>query len=61
MAWEGKATFEHFTVEVLRDTGDGEMIEGKAGLPVEVCVVKALDDGDGGAKVAAFLVAQKLV
>ena len=38
--WEGKATFEYFTAEVLRDDapGDDTMIEGKAALLVEVCL-----------------------
>lgn len=47
MMWEGKATFEHFTVEVLSedaDQGADGMVDGKAGLLVEVCVIKALDD-----------------
>ncbi len=48
MMWEGKATFEHFSVEVLRDDApqDTPMLENKAGLPVEVCVVKTLDGSD---------------
>lgn len=45
MMWQGRATFDNFTVELLEDTGDGEMIEGKAGLPIEVCVTKALEEG----------------
>lgn len=47
LMWQGLATFEHFTVELQEDSGDGpEVPEGKAVLPVEVCLVKALDDGD---------------
>lgn len=40
MMWEGKATFEFFTAEVLRDDAEGDdtMIEGKAALLVEVCL-----------------------
>ena len=45
MMWQGRATFDNFTVELLEDTGDGEMVEGKAGLPIEVCVTKALEEG----------------
>ncbi|TRY19943.1 hypothetical protein FOJ82_03425 [Tessaracoccus rhinocerotis] len=45
LMWQGKATFEHFTVAVLEDTGSGEMVEGKAGLLVEVCVTTALEEG----------------
>ncbi|GAB3819510.1 hypothetical protein GCM10028820_23600 [Tessaracoccus terricola] len=45
MMWQGRATFDNFTVELLEDTGEGEMIEGKAGLPIEVCVTKALEAG----------------
>lgn len=49
MRWEGRATFEHFTVEVLSDDAvqDAEIVEDKAGLLVEVCVSKALDGEDG--------------
>ncbi len=45
MTWEGQATFEHFTVEVVQDDPNpgAELIEGKAGLPVEVCATKSLD------------------
>lgn len=53
MMWEGKATFEHFTVEVLSEDVDqetAEIVEGKAGLLVEVCVTKAVD-GTGGARI----------
>lgn len=48
MMWEGKASFEHFTVELLQDEPgeDTTMIEGKAGLPVEVCVAKSLNGTD---------------
>ncbi|MEO7586451.1 MAG: hypothetical protein ABIS84_00325 [Arachnia sp.] len=44
MMWQGKATFEHFTAEVLADDAnqDAPMIEGKAGLLVEVCATEAL-------------------
>lgn len=37
LAWEGKATFEHFTAELRQDDGE-QMIDGKAGLPVTVCM-----------------------
>lgn len=49
MMWEGRATFEHFTVEVLQDDADPDasMIEDKAGLLVEVCVTKGTDGTDG--------------
>lgn len=54
MMWEGTATFEHFTVEVLRDDANqgAEAIEGKAGLLVEVCVTQALDGG-GTARISS--------
>ena len=54
MMWEGKATFENFTVEVVRDDPGQEaaMIEGKAGLPVKVCLTGDLD-GSGAALISA--------
>ena len=49
MMWEGRASFDHFSVAVLQDDPDQdtEMIEDKAGLPVEVCVIKGVDGTDG--------------
>lgn len=49
MNWEGKATFEYFTAEVLSNDAvpDAEVVEDKAGLLVEVCVRRALDGTDG--------------
>ncbi len=44
MMWEGKASFENFTVEVPRDNDVPASIEGKAALLVEVCLTKSLDD-----------------
>lgn len=45
MMWDGLATFERLTVEVVQDDGgqNKEMIEGKAGLLVEVCATHDAD------------------
>ncbi|MGV8846742.1 hypothetical protein [Tessaracoccus sp.] len=50
MMWEGKATFEFFTAEVLRDDAPGEdtAIEGKAALLVEVCLTGDIDGSGKG-------------
>ncbi len=49
MMWEGKATFDAVTVEVLQEDPDQDttMIQDKAGLLVEVCVIKGADGTDG--------------
>lgn len=48
MQWQGKAEFEHFSVELMPE-GDGvSTIEGAAGFYVEVCVLSALPEGDSG-------------
>lgn len=48
--WEGKATFDSFTVELLPDdeATRPEPIEGKTGTEVEVCVLQQVGDSDDG-------------
>lgn len=50
MMWDGKATFTYFTAEVLHDDPDGDdtLIDGKAALPVEVCLTGDLDGSGKG-------------
>lgn len=43
-AWEGKATFAHFTAELRQDDGE-QVIDGKAGLPVTVCMTSEPSPG----------------
>lgn len=49
MMWEGMATFDNITVELLQEDEDqsAAMIDGKAGFLVEVCVMTDVDGGDG--------------
>lgn len=45
---EGKATFENFSVELFAwdENTAPEVIPGKVGFDVEVCVLQAVDEGD---------------